>query len=214
MKYKNILIHLDHSSGCRNRLEVAFGLARDFDAELIGVFVVPTYIVPSYVEAQISVDLMTDITEKALVRAEETVASYRQLAEEVHVKLQTGVVEGQIIPILREHSKYADLLILGQDHPEDPDNSSYGLADALLFEGACACLVVPHSGKLATPSKRVHYAKRCRCSNVPIQWWCCHPNRTKATASWRMGIRMHRQYGICSNLTASRRYPAASVIRI
>ena len=154
MKYKNILIHLDNSSGCRNRLEVAFGLARDFDAQLTGIFVVPTYIVPSYVEAQISVDLMTDITEKALARAEETVTSYRQLAEDARVTLQTAVVEGQIIPILREHSKYADLMILGQDHPEDPDNASYGLADALLFEGACACLVVPHSGKLATPGKR------------------------------------------------------------
>jgi len=155
MKYKNILIHLDNSSGCRNRLEVAFALARDFDAELTGLFVVPTYIVPSYVEAQISVDLMTDITEKALARAEETVAQYRQLAEDAHVKLQTEVVEGQIIPILREHSKYADLLILGQDHPEDPDNTSYGLADALLFEGACACMVVPHSGKVEIPGNRV-----------------------------------------------------------
>ena len=154
MKYKNILIHLDNSIGCRNRLEVAFGLARDFDAELTGIFVVPTYIVPSYVEAQISVDLMTDITEKALARAEETVTSYRQLAEDARVTLQTAVVEGQIIPILREHSKYADLMILGQDHPEDPDNASYGLADSLLFEGACACLVVPHSGKLETPGKR------------------------------------------------------------
>jgi len=155
MKYKNILIHLDNSSGCRNRLEVAFGLARDFDARLTGLFVVPTYIVPSYVEAQISVDLMTDITEKALAHAQETVAQYRQLAEDAHVKLQTAVVEGQIIPILREHSKYADMLILGQDHPADPDNTSYGLADALLFEGACACLVVPHSGKIATPGNRV-----------------------------------------------------------
>jgi nucleotide-binding universal stress UspA family protein len=155
MKYKNILIHLDNSNGCRNRLETAFGLARDFGADLIGLFVVPTYIVPSYVEAQISVDLMTDITEKALARAEETVAGYRQLAEEAQVKLQTVVIEGQIIPILREHSKYADLMILGQDHPEDPDNASYGLADALLFEGACACLVVPHSGKLASLGKRI-----------------------------------------------------------
>ena len=154
MKYKNILTHLDNSSGCRNRLEIAFGMARDFDAELTGIFVVPTYIVPSYVEAQISVDLMTDITEKALARAEETVASYRKMAEEAHVTLQTAVVEGQIIPILREHSKYSDLLILGQDHPEDPDNASYGLADSLLFEGACACLVAPHSGKLAIPGKR------------------------------------------------------------
>jgi nucleotide-binding universal stress UspA family protein len=155
MKYKNILLHLDNSSGCRNRLEVAFGLARKFNASLTGMLVVPTYVVPSYIEAQISVDVMADVTEKALARARETVSGYQQLSDKAGVTLQAEVVEGEIIPILREHSKYADLLILGQDHPEDPDNSSYGLADVLLFDGACACLVVPHSGKLATPGSRV-----------------------------------------------------------
>jgi nucleotide-binding universal stress UspA family protein len=69
--------------------------------------------------------------------------------------MQAHVLEGQLIPVLREHSKYADLLLLGQDDPADPDNASYGLADALLFEGACPCLIVPHSGKLAPPGKRV-----------------------------------------------------------
>lgn len=152
---KNLLIHLDHSKGCQNRLRTAFTLARDFDAEIMGLFVVPDYIVPSYVEAQISVDLISDVTEKAIARAEETLAGYRRLASEAGVKMQAHVVEGQIIPILREHSKYADLLLLGQDQPDDPDNASYGLADALLFEGGCACLVVPHSGKLAAPGKRV-----------------------------------------------------------
>ena len=155
MKYKNILLHLDNSSGCRNRLEVAFGLAQKFDASLTGMLVVPTYVVPSYIEAQISVDVMTDVTEKALARARDTVSGYQQLADKAGVTLQAEVVEGEIIPILREHSKYADLLILGQDHPEDPDNNSYGLTDVLLFDGACACLVVPHSGKLAIPGSRV-----------------------------------------------------------
>jgi nucleotide-binding universal stress UspA family protein len=155
MKYKNILVHLDHSSGCQNRLEVAFALARDFDAELLGLFIVPTYFLPTYIEAQVSADLLLDVTEKALERAGESLDRYQQLAKEAGVQLRASVVEGQYIPVLREHSKYADLMILGQDDPEDPDNTSYGLADELLFEGACACLVVPHSGKPAVPGKRV-----------------------------------------------------------
>ena len=155
MSYKNILVHLDNSNGCRNRLEAAFAVARDFDARLAGLFVVPNYIVPSYVEAQISVDLITDVTDRALARARETLEEYRKLAQEAGVELQARVLEGQLIPMLREHSKYADLLLLGQDDPADPDNTSYGLADALLFEGACPCLIVPHSGKLAAPGKRV-----------------------------------------------------------
>jgi len=155
MDFKNLLIHLDHSSGCQNRLKTAFDLARTFDAELNGLFVVPDYVVPSYVEAQISVDLITDVTEKAIARAKEKLAEYQKLADDSGVSMKSQVVEGQVIPILREHSKYADLMLLGQDQPGDPDNSSYGLADALLFEGGCVCLVVPHSGKLAAPGKRV-----------------------------------------------------------
>jgi nucleotide-binding universal stress UspA family protein len=155
MKYKNILVHLDNSKGCHNRLETVFALAREYQASITGLFVVPLYVVPSYVEAQISVDLINDVTDKALARARETLAEYQKMADTAGVSFQTHVFEGQVIPILREHSKYADLLVLGQDDPKDPDNASYGLADALLFEGACPCLVVPHSGKLATPGKRV-----------------------------------------------------------
>ena len=155
MDFKNLLLHLEHSSGCQNRLQVAFALAKKYDALITGLFVVPDYVVPSYVEAQISVDLITDVTEKALARARETLSGYQKMADEAGVKLDAHVLEGQLIPILREHSKYSDLLLLGQDHPDDPDNASYGLADALLFEGACACMVVPHSGKLAAPGQRV-----------------------------------------------------------
>ena len=155
MDFKNILLHLDHSSGCQNRLETAFALAKKHDALITGLFVVPDYVVPSYVEAQISVDLITDVTEKALARASETLSGYQKKAEEAGVRMDAHVVEGQVIPILREHTKYSDLLMLGQDQPDDPDNASYGLADALLFEGACACMVVPHSGKLAVPGNRI-----------------------------------------------------------
>ena len=155
MDFKNLLLHLEHSSGCQNRLQVAFALAKKYDALITGLFVVPDYVVPSYVEAQISVDLITDGYEKALARARETLSGYQKMADEAGVKLDAHVLEGQLIPILREHSKYSDLLLLGQDHPDDPDNASYGLADALLFEGACACMMVPHSGKLAAPGQRV-----------------------------------------------------------
>jgi nucleotide-binding universal stress UspA family protein len=155
MEFKNILIHLDHSSGCRNRLEAAFDLARNFDAKITGLFVVPDYVVPSYVEAQISVDVITEVTEKALARARDHLADYQKLAEEAGVSMEGHVLEGQLIPILREHSKYSDLLVLGQDQPEDLDNASYGLADSLLFDGACACMVVPHSGKLKPLGKSI-----------------------------------------------------------
>lgn len=155
MNIKRLLIHLDHSQGCDNRLQTAIDLSRKLDARLTGVFVVPDYIVPSYIEAQISVDILTDVTEKAVARAREHLVDCTKLTAKAGVEMDARVVEGQLVSILREHSKYSDLLILGQDNPDDPDNTSYGLADTLLFEGACPCLVVPHSGKVPTPGERV-----------------------------------------------------------
>jgi nucleotide-binding universal stress UspA family protein len=155
MAIKKLLVHLDHSSGCKNRLETGFELAKRFDAQLSGIFVVPDYIIPAYVEAQISVDLMADITEKAIARAKDQIVTYQALADEAGVAMEAQVVEGQLTPILREYSKYSDLLLLGQDQPDDPDNTSYALADDLLLEGACACLVIPHSGKISPPGKRI-----------------------------------------------------------
>lgn len=155
MAIKQLLLHLDHSSGCKNRLESGFQLATKFDAQLRGILVVPDYIIPAYVEAQISVDLTADITEKAIARARQQIVTYQALADEAGVAMQAQVVEGQLTPVLREYSKYSDLLLLGQDHPDDPDNTSYALANDLLLEGACACLVIPHSGDISPPGKRI-----------------------------------------------------------
>ena len=60
-----------------------------------------------------------------------------------------------MISVLREHSKYSDLLILGQHQPDDSDDVSHGLADALLFEGACPCLVVPLGDAKVSTMKRI-----------------------------------------------------------
>ena len=155
MAIKKLLVHLDHSSGCKNRLETGFELAKRFDAELRGIFVVPDIIIPAYVEAQISVELMADISEKAIARAREQITTYQAMADDAEVTMQFEVVEGQLTPILREHSKYSDLLLLGQDNPDDPDNTSHALADDLLLEGACGCLVIPHSGEISAPGKRI-----------------------------------------------------------
>jgi len=141
--FKNILLHLDHSSGCSNRLETAFGLARKYDALITGLFVVPDYVVPSYVEAQISVDLITDVTEKAIARAKEKLAEYQKLADDAGVSMESQVIEGQVIPILREHSKYADLLMLGQDQPDDPERVPYVISPVVAYPVSSEVIVLP-----------------------------------------------------------------------
>ena len=61
MGIKQILLHLDHSRGCDNRMQVGLELCKRFDARLLGVFVLQDYMVPAYAEAQISMDMIVDI---------------------------------------------------------------------------------------------------------------------------------------------------------
>jgi nucleotide-binding universal stress UspA family protein len=155
MGIKQLLIQLDHSDGCKNRLGVAIEFSKMFDARLQGVFVVPNYFIPSYVEAQISVPLMTEITEKAIHRAWDQIRGYQIQAEASGVTMEADLAEGYLSSVLREQSKYADLMILGQDHPDDPENVCHDLADTLLVDGAAPCMVIPHSGNIPIPGKRI-----------------------------------------------------------
>ncbi len=155
MGIKQILLHLDHSRGCDNRMQVGLELSKRFDARLLGVFVLQDYMVPAYAEAQISMDMIVDIRSQSKARAKHQAGLYKALAKKAAVDFQVRIEEGPLTPILREHSKYADLLLSGQDNPDDPDNSSYAVADDMLLEGACASLVVPHSGTIKPPGERI-----------------------------------------------------------
>ena len=155
MDIKNILVHLDHSNNCEQRLATAIELAQQYEASLTGLFIVQQYAIPAYVEAQVSVEIINEITENAIARAKDRIAVLQQLVDDSGVAMQAHIMEGPVIPILREHSKYSDMLILGQHQPDDPEDVSHGLADALLFEGACPCLVVPSSGTTTSTMKRI-----------------------------------------------------------
>ena len=43
MEIKNLLLHLDHSDGCSNRLDTAFALAHEHNTGITGLFVVGVY---------------------------------------------------------------------------------------------------------------------------------------------------------------------------
>ncbi|WP_429456660.1 universal stress protein [Paraburkholderia sp. JPY465] len=41
MNYRNLLVHLDDSQAARQRLEIALRVARQFDAQLVGLYITP-----------------------------------------------------------------------------------------------------------------------------------------------------------------------------
>ncbi len=155
MSYKQIVLHLDNSKACESRLRAACEMAQRFDSKLVGVYVVPDFIIPTYVEAQISNEIMESISAQAVEAAEEQLNGYKEIANEYGIVPENHIVEGQLEQVLIEYSRYSDLVIIGQHDPNDADDVSAGLADQLLVEGGARCMVVPARGQVPPPGNRV-----------------------------------------------------------
>ncbi|MDH5355540.1 MAG: universal stress protein [Gammaproteobacteria bacterium] len=155
MAIKNILVHIDHTAACELRVKAAIELAKTNSARLSALFVVPDYFVPSYVEAQISADIISQISDQALSRAKETQGKIKAMVTEAGLELDSYIEEGNIIAILNDYARYTDLVVLGQSQANDPDNISEGLADHLVIECGAPCLVIPYIGARQTLGKHI-----------------------------------------------------------
>lgn len=158
MSIKNILVHIDHSDACRHRVSAAIAMSNQHQATLTALFVVPDYFVPSYVEAQISTDVIMQINDQARERAEETMSAVKQQFADAGLSVECCIEDGNLINTLGDYARYTDLLILGQSQPDDPDNVSASLADNLVLEGGAPCLVIPYIGSRAAIGKHIMLA--------------------------------------------------------
>ena len=109
MAIKNVLVHIDHSEACKHRVKAAIVFARQNDARLSALFVVPDYFVPSYVEAQISADVIAQINDQAKERASETMAKVKKQITGSGLSVDAYIEEGSLIGILSDYARYTDI---------------------------------------------------------------------------------------------------------
>jgi nucleotide-binding universal stress UspA family protein len=155
MTFKKILVHIDHSKATTNRVNAAIELALRFQATLAGIFVVPEYAMPSYVEAQISPAIIADINRHAFTRAREALTQFIDLANESGLEMFSVVVEGNPVAKLCEYAALSDLLIVGQYNNEDSADSSEGMIDQVIIESGASCLVWPNRGATRPPGNNI-----------------------------------------------------------
>lgn len=150
MSLKSILVHVDDAGACKPRLDAAIRVARDFQAELVGLYLVPPIEVNPSIAALIPPD--------AIERREREMAQARHEAEDAFRKATTAAglaaVEwrappGSPVDVAVAHARCADLLIVGQRNPP-----GYLLAEELvttvLLGSGRPVLVVPYIGARPT----------------------------------------------------------------
>lgn len=145
MALKDLLVHIDNSQGCRSRLQVALDLAEAHGAHLTGLYVLPRLEIPTYLEADIGVDLLAIQQEAVQARAAEAENLFKTAADRTTVLSEWRRVDGGLARTLNLHARYTDLVVMGQFDPGDPKSLSAGV-DRVVLESGRPVLIIPYGG--------------------------------------------------------------------
>jgi nucleotide-binding universal stress UspA family protein len=146
--YKTLLVHVDDSDRCMHQVEAASRIARQFDACVVGVYLVPTpELTPS-----VSALLPDTIVHQRLADSGE--AQHRAEANFRAVATGTGLASiewrapaGDPAHAITAHARGADLVVIGQPDPAAADAPFVaGLANAAILGSGRPALVIPYVG--------------------------------------------------------------------
>jgi nucleotide-binding universal stress UspA family protein len=155
MEYRSILVHLDESEHARTRLDVALHVAKRHGAHLSALFA-PA--VPEYDAA----DLLTLDSGYWTERQRDHEERRRALEHHFFSRLADADLKGNWHTAahaqheLLVHARFADLIVMGQSDPNDPDASlSNGLPVRVTLSAGRPVLWVPFVGGFPTVGERV-----------------------------------------------------------
>lgn len=146
MSLRSILVTVDSGKACAKRLDYALAMAAKFDAHVIGLYVKPMSNLPAYIAAQLN-DEAIRAHEDAVRQSQD--ATHKQFQDAVSrngwdSRSEWRVAEGDPTEIAAWHARYVDLVVTGQD---DPDDRVDGMVDAehLVLASGKATLICPYS---------------------------------------------------------------------
>ncbi len=160
MMYKTILLHVHDIRRAERLLQAAVPLARDMNAHLTALAVVPPYVVVPSTDGGTSVT----IDEHREVYRTEMVQLKRMFVEMTSGQPLTcawreadagfNTVAGTIL----EHGRCADLIIASQSDQDWVSSSLFEDPVRLVMESGRPVLLVPNDGRVSLPPKRVTVA--------------------------------------------------------
>ncbi|MFL6581939.1 MAG: universal stress protein [Burkholderiales bacterium] len=155
MGYKTIVVHLDCGSRRSERLDLALGFAKEFDAQLIGLFALDLYVgMPR------TADAGCILVESELQRRE---ACMREAKQEFFVKCamccpkaEWRFADEDAVAELVFAARSADLIVIGQTHPQTcaEDGVRASFASEVVLTAGKPVLIVPYAGHFEGIGKR------------------------------------------------------------
>jgi nucleotide-binding universal stress UspA family protein len=158
MSFKSIIVHLAEDPRNAARLDAARALANG--AHLVGLYTIVPMPIPAYGIAEIPPQIFDDYEQNAAAKAKEARDQFESSMRRDGISAEWREERGFPLDILREHSLYADLTIVGQPMPSGPEHvaGTEGLPGDLAIASGRPVLAIPHSGRFTKVGETVMVA--------------------------------------------------------
>ncbi|HET7649721.1 MAG TPA: universal stress protein [Gammaproteobacteria bacterium] len=156
MSYKTIISQVDNSRRCAERTELAIRIATDFDAHLIGLYASYRPTLETYSMYGIPPVVFEQHQHFYVERLEQARQAFEDTARRAGVKFEWRAPDGLPTEFAPLHARYADLAIVGQVDPDDPDTFvAERFPEIMALTVGKPVLILPYAGKLTPFGKHV-----------------------------------------------------------
>lgn len=147
MSLKNLLLYVDSTEACSGREDAAIALALEHEAHLTALYCIGEIHVEGW--AEWPTDLLEEQKNKAVEYADQTLKRFQEKAERAGISCETRSLHTPVSAIpehISLHGRYADLVIVGQNDPDEPSPGGTGLVEDVLLACGRPVLVIPYIG--------------------------------------------------------------------
>jgi nucleotide-binding universal stress UspA family protein len=160
MALKDILVHLDTTARNVTRLEAAARLAARHDAHLVGMHVIDIPSVNYFYGAAMPFvpanpeEIVERIRAEARQAAAPVEAAFRDCLNRNGLQGEWRIVEGSPPAMVALHARYADVCVVGQPNPYEPQDADAVTVTTVMTSGR-PVLAIPFAGDFPVIGERV-----------------------------------------------------------
>jgi len=159
MNYKSILVQVDNSTACVERINLAFSLAARSEAHLTALAFLPPLQLPPSVHTHFGPEVRERYAALRQQEADQALDRFRQMAASAGVaSVEMRRVGGDPAASFALHARYHDLAIIGQYEQADestPGQDGRAFQDHAVLGAGRPVLVVPYAGKFPRCGRNV-----------------------------------------------------------
>jgi nucleotide-binding universal stress UspA family protein len=155
MPIRDLLIHIDNTSACKNRILAAQKIADVGSAHVTGIYTYQVVIVPTYTEVGVPAYIYSEIEASNMELAEEAKALFNDSMSAWDSKIAWECHEGDRGATISKVAANHDLVVMGQHNPDDELDRNDGVAAQVAISSGRPVMIIPHSGSINHIGKRI-----------------------------------------------------------